>query len=272
MLVDFIIAFAFLALIFLLLINRNSKKAIVLFVASFLASELVFVFHKFIYGLVMYSVFLAILIIVLLFRDYREKARNILIALMTLPIARLIGSVMPLQQFSFLTRVAIVYSIMFISAYIIFYGLGMTHQEIGHKKIKKPVIVAIMIALGALLGLIESLIIKPEPIFQTFTLFSVFLGLSLLLSGYVEEFIFRGLLQNLFKKLFQNINITLLFTNIIFIIMHIVWKNFLELGFVFCAGWLLGWLYFKTKNLFLISMLHGFINFFLFIVWPVLYR
>ena len=126
------------------------------------------------------------------------------------------------------------------------------------------------IIVGIILGGIGFKILMPGPLFEYINIYTIFLGLGIMgLTGLAEEFIFRGLMQNHFLKIYGVVTAILL-TNIIFMLMHLIWLNYLELIFVFVVGALCGIIYYHTKNLVLVSVLHGMINFSLFVMFPVI--
>jgi membrane protease YdiL (CAAX protease family) len=86
--------------------------------------------------------------------------------------------------------------------------------------------------------------------------------------GFGEELIFRAALQ---KRLRPSIGFwgSILAASIIFAAMHAGYANALYLAFVFAVGIMLGYLYFRTRSLAFVSLIHGAINFFLFSYLPL---
>jgi len=73
-----------------------------------------------------------------------------------------------------------------------------------------------------------------------------------LLSGFAEELFFRGLLQD---------KIGIIYSNIIFALLHILNKDFLVYSLLtFVAGSILGNIYIYTNNLFIVIIAHIFNN------------
>jgi membrane protease YdiL (CAAX protease family) len=179
---------------------------------------------------------------------------------------RLLGALLPLEGLSFLPRIIGVYSVLLIATFIVF-------KNVNFKKISGTKFMGFLplaITLGIALGLIEFRILRPEQIFEYLNLRTILLGFGIMgLTGFAEEFIFRGLMQNHFLRIF-NVVTTILLTNIIFMLMHLIWLNYLELIFVFVVGTLCGIIYYRTKNLVLVSALHGMVNFSLFVISPIL--
>jgi len=112
--------------------------------------------------------------------------------------------------------------------------------------------------------------LAPERIVDEFTFENIFIGTVniAIITGFIEEFMFRGLIQNFSKNIFKRGYI--LYTNIIFATMHLVWGSYIEIGFVFLIGLLFSFIYLKTKNLIIVSTIHASINFFLYIIYPIL--
>ncbi len=252
-------------LLIFFVMNKDAKKAIMILVFSFFASELVFVGYDVRSGLILYSTFLGVLLLTLTIRNLRKTIQNTLIALTIIPLIRLLGSLMPVERFSFLARISSVYAIMIITSYVIFVNIGMKKIHANNKIILLPLV---MLA-GLSLGFIEFNVLQPDPL-PTFRFFILIGFGATLLTGIAEEFIFRGLFQNLFSVIFVSHWKAIVFSNILFTAMHIVWTNWFELVFVFCAGLIHSWIYLRTRNLILISAMHGMINFGLFILYPLI--
>jgi len=240
---------------------------IFLFIILFLFSELVLIGFNVNYGIWSYFLSLIFLFLLLSFCDFQEDIQNLLGAMTILPIIRFIGSLMPLENFSFLMRVGIVYAIMAIGMISILFIVKIKDMHKWKGSYFFPV--AILAGLG--LGYLEYLILRPSLPFESFSWGIFLLGFLFIFStGFIEEIIFRGVLQNLFMKVF-NPFISILLLNILFITMHLVWKNAFEIMFVFFIGIMLSLIYYKTRNLILISLVHSSINLSLFIIFPIVF-
>ena len=261
----FIIALAF-ALLAILAIDKDGKRMLFLILASFFVAEITLIKYNIEIGLSLYSIFLAFLILSLIFRRFILEVKEALFITGIIPLMRLLGALLPLENLSFLSRIIGVYSVLLIVTFIIFKNLNL--KKISGKDYMSFLPLAII--LGIVLGWIEFQILSPSPVFEHLNLKTILLGLGIMgLTGVAEEFIFRGLMQNHFLSIF-NIATTILLTNLIFMFMHLIWLNYLELIFVFVVGSLCGIIYYKTNNLILVSVLHAMINFSLFVLSPVL--
>ena len=125
--------------------------------------------------------------------------------------------------------------------------------------------------MGIPVGVMEYFIIYPAPAFPAFE-FKYLLRDMAYMIGFVaigEELLFRGLVQrDLMKALGWKSGIIL--ASLLFAVMHLTWRSIPELIFVFFAGLLLGYLYYRTKSLVAPIIMHGVGNVILVAVMPYL--
>jgi membrane protease YdiL (CAAX protease family) len=195
---------------------------------------------------------------------------NLLRSMIVLPLIRIIGLSMPIMKIDTLYWFPIISIPLFAAAYFLIRGQSMTRQSVGlvkgDLKIQIPIIFT-----GILFGAIEYLILKPEPLIATFTLFNlVFAGIILTIStGFAEELLFRGILQKNAENVMGKY-MAILFASVIFSILHTGWMSFLDLIFVFLVAVFYGFVFQRTRSIFGISFSHGLTNIFLFVVMPFL--
>jgi membrane protease YdiL (CAAX protease family) len=139
----------------------------------------------------------------------------------------------------------------------------------GFRKEKLLLYTLACLAIGAVLGTMEYFILHPAPAFPTFEVKYLLRDMvyMFLFVGLGEELLFRGLLQIDLMKVF-GVKGGLILASLMFAIMHLTWRSIPELGFVFIAGLVLGFLYWKTKNLVLPTIVHGANNVMLVAVLP----
>ncbi len=127
------------------------------------------------------------------------------------------------------------------------------------------------LAIGIPLGAGEYFILHPSPAFPTFEVKYLLRDMAymLLFVGIGEELLFRGLIQRDLEKAF-GWKWGLFGASLMFAIMHLTWRSIPELGFVFVAGLVLGFLYWKTKSLVAPIVAHGVNNVILVSVLPYL--
>jgi len=121
---------------------------------------------------------------------------------------------------------------------------------------------------GEGLGFVEYLILKPQPLVESFSLKTIWLPALILLvfTGFLEELIFRGLMQrasvNTLKK-YGPVYISLLFA-----VLHIGYKSWVDLAFVFLVGFAFSIVVERTRSLVGVTVAHGLTNISLFLVFP----
>ncbi|MFC1993900.1 lysostaphin resistance A-like protein [Chloroflexota bacterium] len=129
------------------------------------------------------------------------------------------------------------------------------------------------LALAPLSGTIEYFVLTPEPAFPTLEVKYLLRDMvyMLLFVSLAEELLFRGLIQRNLSVAF-GWKWALVGTSVIFAVMHLTWRSIPELGFVFVAGMVMGWLYHRTGNLIPSIIFHGFNNVMLVSVAPYIYH
>ena len=125
--------------------------------------------------------------------------------------------------------------------------------------------------LGLLLAEGEYLIIRTNSLIPDLSIFNL-LMLSIVMIffvGLVEEIIFRSILQNRLEMVLGN-QAGLIFTSILFGLMHSGYGNIYEIIYASFVGLFIGYLFYRTRSLPLAAMIHGSINVFLFGIIPLL--
>lgn len=152
------------------------------------------------------------------------------------------------------------------------YQKRLSFSELGFKKDKWLKYVLMGIAIGIPIGTVEYLILRLAPAFPTFE-FKYLLRDLVYMVGFVglgEELLFRGLLQrDLMKALGWKWGFIL--ASLMFAVMHLTWRSIPELIFVFFAGMVFGYLYYRTKSLVMPIVIHGIGNVMLVAVMPYLF-
>ncbi len=146
-------------------------------------------------------------------------------------------------------------------------------QILGFRKKQLLKYLLIGLVIGIPLGTVEYLILHPAPTFPSFEVRYLFRDMAymFLFVGLGEELLFRGLIQQDLTGAF-GWKWGLLGASLLFAVMHLTWRSLPELGFVFLAGLILGFLYWKTKSLVAPIVTHGINNVILVAVLPYLLR
>jgi len=126
------------------------------------------------------------------------------------------------------------------------------------------------VILGVLLSQIEFLIIRPNALIPEWSPFNYLLIVIVMFGfvGFVEEWLFRGVLQRVLEDTIGQWR-GLLLASAIFGLMHSVYASTAEIAFAFALGLLFGLVYDRTDSLLLITAIHGALNVFLFAVIPI---
>jgi len=190
-------------------------------------------------------------------------------ALMLLPVLRLINLSMPIFFETTLYAFIFVYGPLAIPvAVIIIHQRYSLHQlGISMKNIKTYMVLSV--PLGLVLGLGEYLTIRTEYLISDLT-FESLLKLTFIMVffvGLVEELIFRSIVQTRLEQAL-GINESLLITSFLFGFMHSGYGTLYEIVYTSFIGFLMGFTFYKTKSLPFVTVLHGFINVFLFGILP----
>jgi uncharacterized protein len=191
------------------------------------------------------------------------------IALMLLPLFRLVNVAMPIFFQLTIYSYSLVYAPMFIPMYFIAKERIFSHSEIGITAKGFWFYLPLAIAIGFALGWGEYYVLSPGVLIPDFGLKSILvLSITMILFvGLVEEFIFRSVLQTAMEDRLGSI-VGLLSASIIFGFMHSGYHLSLEILFVSFAGMIFGLLFWLTRSLPIISVAHGFTNISLFLILP----
>ena len=190
-------------------------------------------------------------------------------ALSLLPILRILNMAMPIFFHSTLYWYPFMYGCIFISIIYIIRHQKFTREQIGLNFEKMHIYFPIALIVGFLLGTIEFQILQNPALIENLEFENILL-LSIVMTlfvGLAEELAFRSIIQTRFEQIFGTTQ-GLIITGIIFGVMHSGYGTTYEIMFTSSAGILLGYMFIKTRSLFLISTTHGFINVFLFGILP----
>ena len=160
------------------------------------AAEIVTTFYHPQIGLVIHG---ARLVLILLHASLaaRDAEQKFLFSLALAPLIRLLSLSMPLAHFQFAYWYLIVGAPLLLSALLVFRLTGFTLGQVGLTRRNLPLQTLIGLS-GLALGWIEYHILKPAPLVESSSLHQIWLPALILLvfTGFLEEFIFRGLMQS----------------------------------------------------------------------------
>ena len=200
-----------------------------------------------------------------------EEIQKTYQAFILLPILRLVDLSMPLFYEEKLYNLIFIYGLMTIPVIIAATNQGFTGSQLGITFKKIGIYIPFSIVLGLLLGTVEYLIVGKNPLINDLSILNL-LGLTMImifLVSPVEEMIFRSILQNRLEIVLGSWK-ALIITSILFGLMHSGYGNIIEIFYISFVGALLGFLFYRTRSLPLVALIHGFINVFFFGIIPLL--
>lgn len=189
--------------------------------------------------------------------------------LLLLPLFRLLNLAMPVFFNLTLYSFPFVYAPMFLPMYLIIKNKSISHEKLGLTLRGIQYYAPFGIAIGLLLGWGEYTVLRPQVLTQSVGIVGL-LEISVVMLffvGLVEEFVFRSALQTVaIKRLGQMRGV--LFTSILFGLMHGGYHLTAEIMFTFFAGLVFGIMFLKTASLPLIALAHGVTDISLFFIMP----
>lgn len=200
-----------------------------------------------------------------------EEIQKTYQALILLPILRLVDLSMPLFYEEKIYNLVFIYGLMAIPVSIAATNQGFTGTQLGITFKKLGVYIPFSIVLGLLLGAGEFLIVGKNPLISDVSILNL-LSLTIIMIFFVspvEEMIFRSILQNRLEITLGGRE-ALIITSILFGLMHSGYGNTIEIFYISSVGALLGYLFYRTRSLPLVTLIHGFMNVFFFGIIPLL--
>ncbi len=186
-------------------------------------------------------------------------------ALLLLPILRLVNLSMPVFFDITLYSFVFIYAPLAIPVTIAAAHQHLTRGEVGITFRNIWLYLPFSILLGFGLGVGEYLTIRTGYLIPDLSFLNV-LKLTLVMVffvGLVEEIIFRAMLQTRLNKLF-GIWGGILLSSMLFGFMHSGYGTSYEVLYTFFVGAVIGYMFYKTRSLPFVTMVHGFVNVFLF--------
>ncbi len=193
-------------------------------------------------------------------------------ALILLPVLRLVNLSMPAFYEETLYSFVFIYGLLTIPVTIALTHQEFTREQLGVTFKKIALYIPLAIIMGLLLGVGEYFIIKTNYLIPDLSIPTLLMltFLMVFLVGLIEELIFRSILQNRLEVLLGSRG-GLIITSILFGLMHSGYGNIGEVFYAVFVGFIIGYMFYKTRSLPLVAMIHGFINVFLFGVIPHLF-
>ncbi len=194
--------------------------------------------------------------------------------LMLLPILRLVNLATPVFFEDTLYSLAFIYAPMAIPVAIIAMYQEFTLEKMGLALRKLWLFLPLAFSMGAVLGYGEYTILQVsvrDALIPDLSLASL-LSLAVVMIffvGLIEELIFRGLLQTRLVTFLGPVA-GILAASLLFGLMHAGYGSLIEIFYATFVGVFIGQLYYRTGNLTLMVLIHGFMNIFVFGIFPLM--
>lgn len=147
--------------------------------------------------------------------------------------------------------------------------LHLPRSTLGIRRPRSISVSILVIATGLAAGWCEGLIIHPPALAQGYQASQIVLPAVLLIvfTGFVEELVFRGLIQHTATS-WLGVVPGILLTAVGWSLLHIGWKSGLDVVFVCTVGLIWGWVRHWNRSTLDLSIAHGFANVVLFLILP----
>ena len=202
-----------------------------------------------------------------------KNSSYLFMAIALAPLIRIISLYAPLSEFYFLQWFPILSIPIFFASFLLILFQHLNERDIGLvlKARQIPVQIAIGFT-GIAFGYIEYLILKPNPLILELSFRSLFAPVIIMLicTGFAEELVFRGIIQHNAIRYFKPW-LGILFTTVLFAVMHIGNWSLLDVVFVFFIGYFYGYCMRLTGSIIGTSISHGVTNVVLFLIMPLLW-
>ena len=202
-----------------------------------------------------------------------KKSSYLFMAISLVPLIRIISLYAPLSEFYFLQWFPIVAIPLFFGSVLLILFQHLNEQDIGFvlKLRQVPLQLAICFT-GIPFGYIEYFILKPNPLIVELSFRSLIAPIMIMLvcTGFVEELVFRGIIQHNAIGYF-NPGLGIFFTTVLFAVMHIGNLSLLDVVFVFLIGYFYAYSLRLTGSIIGVSISHGLTNIVSFLIMPLLW-
>ncbi len=245
-------------------------KETLVYLLAIIAAEVITVTIEPVWGVVCHIIILVALILHSALAGKRVY-QQLFLSLALVPLVRIISLSMPLANIPQIWWYPIVYAPLLVAALQVVRLLGFSLEQMGLNFKRISIQLAVALA-GFVFGLGEYFILTEEAQATNLVLRETWLLAAFLLlacTGFVEELIFRGVLQRSAVEAFGWWGI--IYVSLLFAVIHLIHQSLIDIAFVFVIAIFFGWVVKKTGSLFGVTLSHGIANIVLFLVAPLLF-
>lgn len=248
-------------------LSARSATLVVAYLAAMAVAEVLTALGSPLFGIVMHvGILLALVGQASL--DGESMLHRFYLALSLAPLIRIFSLAMPLIKMPVLYWYAIIAVPILIATVLAVRLIGYSWSDVGLTPRGLPAQALIGI-IGLPLGVVEYVILKPEPLARSAAWGDLWLAALVLIvgAGLVEELVFRGVLQ---KAALENMRgWGIIYVSTLFAIFHVGYCSLVELLFVFLVGLLLAVLVRRTGSIVGATLAQGLLNCTLFLFVPL---
>ncbi len=243
--------------------------AAIAYLLAIVIAEVVTVAFQPLWGIVCHSIILAAVIVHPAVAT-RYPHRQLILSLALVPLVRIMSVSMPLANIPQIWWYPIIYAPLLAAAVVVMRVLNYSAGHVGFT-VKRPRLQVVVALSGLIFGVVEYFILKPEAMVTELSWQEIWLPAVILVlcTGFVEEFIFRGVLQHSAVVSFKGWGIV--YVSLLFAILHMGFLSLIDVVFVFAVAMFFGWVVEKTGSLLGVTLSHGITNIVLFVVAPLLF-
>ena len=230
-------------------------------------AEMVTAYYMYWGGVVHFAILVALFLHSAFIRD--KPLSDLLTAMSCAPLIRVLSLSTPLEFFSQISWFAIISIPIFITAFTIIYVQGLSYKQVflSRSRIRYLPLETGIIILAFGIGLIEYHVLEPSPLADFNATAMIAPALILIVStGFLEELVFRGLMQQNALRLAGLHGI--IFVSVLFGTLHVTNMVFLDVVIAASAGFLFALVVRKTGSIWAVSLAHGVANITLFLIAP----
>lgn len=194
------------------------------------------------------------------------RYRRVLPVLALAPLLRLLSLTMPIKQLPQIYWYALVGVPLLLAVGLVAQLLDLSWSESGLRFASwRPQV--LMAASGLPLSVAAFLILPPNPLASRWWEVAIGSVILVLFTGFVEEIIFRGLLQQVIAEVFGQIGI--LYSSILFAVMYIGSLSAVYVLFVGLTGLFFSWCVNRTGSIWGVVVAHSLISVGTVFIWPL---
>jgi len=202
-------------------------------------------------------------------RYWDRPVHRFWVALSLAPLIRLLSLSLPLRAFPLIYWYLIISVPLFVAVLVIQRTLKISWEEAGLHLGGLPWQLLIIVV-GPFLGIVEYFILRPTPLISGLSAGEILISSLILLvsTGLLEEWIFRGIMQRVTEEIWGDRGVV--YVAAVFAVLHIGHRSLVDVLFVFGVALFFGWFVRRTRSIVGVSLTHGLINIWLFLVAPFL--